>query len=198
MALVHPKMRLLRGPSEPRCWRVGDLSVICLPELRAIFSTLSPVIFFVGMTLILFVTIYASHRLLLKVEEHFDFFVNTTRRSHELKNIYAEIEGLAIEIRKERAVVERAKKRLPADPQYRYSQIASDAIHGALHRMKRSLRSLKQPDPVLKWVSERKADIPDQIETSKQGQMVIAEIAQSTTPYAILMHLDAYPMKEED
>ncbi len=46
----------------------GGDSSLGFAVFRALFSSLSPMIFFAGMTLILFVTVYACHRLMQKIE----------------------------------------------------------------------------------------------------------------------------------
>lgn len=165
---------------------------------RALFSALSPIIFFVGMTLILFVTAYACHQLMKTIGKHYDFFAGASRRSRELKHGLAEVEELGIQIRKDEAAIVRARKRLPSDPEYRFSQITSAAIADALHGMKRALRTFGETDIVKSGIFTHNGHIPEHIETREDGAEIIAEIRQATTPYAILKNLGGYPPREED
>ncbi len=165
---------------------------------RLLFSSLSPIVFFVGMTLILFVTAYACHRLMDKLGEHCDFFAGASRRSHELKQGLTEIEDLGVEIRKDEAAIARKRKRLPPDPEYRFSQIASAAIADGLHGMKRAARTLDETDIAKYEIFARKGRVPKHIETRDEASEIIAEIRQATTPYAILKNLGGYPPREEE
>lgn len=165
---------------------------------RALFASLSPMIFFAGMTLILFVTVYACHRLMTKIEERYEFFANTTKRARELQRLFAEAETRFLDIRKAQARLKILKDKLPGDPEYKFSRVASAAIGDALQRMGRALRSLDECDGVMAGVFTRKAVIPAHIETRAEGRKVITEIRHQTTPYAILKELDGFPPKEED
>lgn len=164
----------------------------------ALFASVAPVLFFAGMTLILFVTVYASHRLMVKLEEHYEFFANASRRSRELIDGIAELEELGTEIRKIEARIATARKKLPSDPEHRFAHIASAAIRDALHRMKLALRNLRAPNPLLEGVVTRKSAFPPETLERDQAARLIADIRQATTPYAILRDLDAYPPREEE
>lgn len=165
---------------------------------RGVFSGVLPMVFFSGMTLILFVSVYVCHRLMLKIEERYAFFSGATRRSKELKELFAEAEAFEIDIRKEEARLESAKAKLPGDPEQQFSRMASAAIGKALHRMTKALRSLDESDGVMAGVFARKAEIPPHIESRAEGRQIIADIRHQTTPYAILKELDGFPPKEED
>lgn len=163
-----------------------------------IMSGVSPVIFFAGMTLILFVTVYASHKLMQKIEERYDVVSGRSRRAKELKALFADAEELAVDIKKREAKLETARTKLPGDPEYAFAQLASATISEALHRMKKALRTLDGSDGLAVLGLQRKADIPAEIETRAEGRDVIAAIRHATTPYAILNELDGLPPKEED
>ena len=175
----------------------GETSFV-FSAFRALFSSIAPIVFFVGMTLILFVTAYACHRLMVKIAAHYDFFAGASRRSRVLKRGLNELETLGIDIRKQEARLARERRKLPADPEYQFSQIASAAINKALHAMKLALRGLGEVDALRLGVFERKADIPAHIETREDGMAVIAEIRDATRPYAILKNLGGYPPREEE
>jgi len=162
-----------------------------------VFSGIPPIIFFLGMTLILFVTVYVVHRLISKIEGHYEFFNNATRRSTELKHLFAEVEELILEIKTLDADLEALQKQLPRDLETRFSQIASAAIYSALHKMKKALNGLTETNVVLKMVFEQKASIPAHIKTRENGLRIIAEIQHETGPYAILNNLGSTPPKEE-
>lgn len=163
----------------------------------SVFSGIPPIIFFLGMTLILFVTIYVVHRLISKIESHYEFFINATRRSKELKQLFAEVEELIIEIKTLDTDLNALKKQLPRDLDTRFSQIASAAIYSALHVMKKALNGLTETNVVLKMVFEQKASIPAHIKTWENGLQIITEIQHATSPYAILNNLGSTPPKEE-
>lgn len=165
---------------------------------QGIFAGIVPVIFFFGMSLILFVTVYASHRLLIMIGERYDFFSGASSRSIELVQVFNEVEELGRELTRMDAWIRRAKSKLPSDPEYRFSQIASAAISSALHRMNRSLRGFDMSDDLLLAVTQRKNNVPPHIESAKDGRQQIAKIRQFTTPYAILTQLDGMAPKEED
>ncbi len=90
------------------------------------------------------------------------------------------------------------QKKLPGDPEYKFSRIVSAAISDALHRMSRALRAFDEREGFMSDVFVRKAAIPAHIKTRATGREQIADIRQATTPYAILKELDAAPPKEEN
>ena len=163
----------------------------------SIFAGIPPIIFFLGMTLILFVTVYVVHRLISKIEDHYEFFTNATRRSGELKQLSGEVDELVIKIKARDAELKALHKKLPRDLDKRFSQIASAAVYSALHNMKKALNGLGEENVVLKMVFEQKAAIPSHIKTREDGLQIIAEIRHETSPYAILKNLGAVPPKEE-
>ena len=163
-----------------------------------LLASIPPIIFFTGMTLILFVTVYASHRLMTKIEARYEFFSKTSKRAHELRRLYVEAEKQRIEIEKDEAALKSQIKKLPRDPQKSFSQIASAAIYTALHRMKKAVNSLGRTDPLIEGVFARKAAIPPHIKSRKYGHQIIAEIRHRSSPYAILKNLGGVPPKEEE
>ncbi|WP_316861070.1 hypothetical protein [uncultured Cohaesibacter sp.] len=167
-------------------------------SLGSFFSGISPIFFFAGMALTLFITVYATHRLLLMLEERYRFFSGASNRSKELKQLAARAEEIGRDIKLTEKKLATARKKLPSDPEYKFAQVSSAAIHKALHRMKKSLQSLQQSDDLIASVFTRKADIPAHIETREEGLRVIAEIRHQTTPYEILKHLGGLPPREED
>ena len=168
-----------------------------LSAFTGVFSGIPPIIFFLGMTLILFITVYVVHRLISKIEKHYEFFINATRRSKELKQLFAEVEELILEIKTLDADLDTLQKQLPRDLETRFSQIASAAIYSALHEMKKALNGLTEANVVLKKVFEQKASIPMHIKSREDGLQVIAEIQHATSPYTILNNLGSTPPKEE-
>lgn len=165
---------------------------------QGFFSGITPIIFFVGMTAILWVTVYTSHRLLGKIEERYAFLTSATRRYGELKRVFAEIEELGREIVQLDARRNRARSKLPGDPEYRFAQIASAAFSDALHRMGKALSGLDKANELLDPVVMRKGNVPPHIASQREGRRAIAELRQATTPYAILAHLDGFPAKEDE
>lgn len=169
-----------------------------LTGFGSILSGLSPVMFFAGMTFILFVTVYACHQFMKRIERLYELAFGSTRRAKDLRVLCDEADELMVDIAKREAAIATARKKLPGDPEYAYSQLASSAIGTALHRMKKSLKALDQAErfsmlPVLPTV-----DIPDDIETRAEGKQIIAAIRHATAPYAILKELDGLPPQEED
>lgn len=160
-----------------------------------VLSSLSPAVFFTGMTLLLFVTVYACHRLLVLIEERFDVVVNNSPRAKELQALYGEAEEIAVEIKQGETKHENARKRLPRDPEHKFAQVASAAITDALHRMKKALRVLEGGDDLGMLGLPRKDNIPAGM-TAKEGRKAVSEIRHATTPYAILKELDGLPPKE--
>ncbi|MBO6814526.1 MAG: hypothetical protein JJ891_06680 [Rhizobiaceae bacterium] len=175
----------------------GSTSVV-FAIFRGLFSGITPIIFFIGMTAILWVTVYASHRLLVMIEERYQFFVGARRRYGELSRIFAEIEPLCREIVSLDAKAKRARKRLPDDAEYNFSRVASAAFAQALHRMGQSLRGLDKQEASLGIILDRKPNIPEHVKNQKEGHRIIARLRQATTPYAILAHLDGFPPKDDE
>lgn len=164
----------------------------------SILSGLSPVLFFAGMTFILFVTVYACHQFMKRIEERFDVAFRSTRRAKVLRILCDDADELMVDIAKREAAIAAARKKLPGDPEHAYAQVASSAIGDALHHMKKALRTLGKSDGLAMLGLERKADIPDDIETHADGKAIVAAIRHATTPYAILKELDGLPPQEED
>ena len=167
-------------------------------SFAAIFASIPPILFFLGMTLILFVTVYVSHLLISKIEEHYEFFINATRRGNELKPLFAEIETIILEIKSIDGELEMLHQQLPRDIDKRFSQITSAAIYSALHNMKKALNGFGKTNVVLKTPFVQKANIPTHIKTREEGLQAIAEIRHATSPYAILKNLGSIPPKEEE
>ena len=165
---------------------------------QGLFAGIVPIIFFFGMSLILFVTVYASHKLLSKIEERYEFFSGASSRSKELLQVFAEADALGRELTRTEARIKRVKSKLPPDPEYRFAQVSSAAISNALLRMNKALRGFNACDDLLLAVTQRKSSVPPHIESRKDGRQIIAEIRQFTTPYAILTQMDGMAPKEED
>jgi hypothetical protein len=165
---------------------------------QGVFAGIVPVIFFFGMSLILFVTVYASHKLLSKIEERYEFFSRASPRSRELLEVFDLAEELGGELVRMEARIHRARSKLPPDPEHRFAEVASAAISKALHRMNRNLRGFDTPGGILEAVTQRKASVPPHIKSHKDGRNQIAKIRQATTPYAILIQLGGMAPKEEE
>ena len=168
----------------------------------AVFAGVPRILFFCAMSLVLFVSVYGVHMLLKKIEENFKYFHNSSKRSKELKQLGAQVDELLTEIDGIDAELEAYAVQCPPDPEKRFSQIASAAISDGLHEMKKALRSLGKNEVVLEAVIftgivRPDITVPPHIRTRAQGQQIIAEIRQDTTPYAILKNLGAMPPKEE-
>jgi hypothetical protein len=177
------------GPSQPSALVSGFGSIL---------SGLSPVMFFAGMVFILFVTVYACHQFMKRIEERWDLAFKSSRRAKELRGLCDEADALLVDIAKREAAIETARKKLPGDPEYAYSQIASSAIGDALLRMKKALKALDQSARLSMLPVTPVVDIPEDIETRNEGKRVIAAIRHATSPYAILKELDGLPPQEED
>jgi hypothetical protein len=175
----------------------GQTSSI-LSGFGAILSGLSPTMFFAGMTFILFVTVYASHVLMKQIEAAFDVAILSTRRAKEVRALCGETDRMLADIARLEGAIAMARKKLPGDPEYAFSQLASSAIRDALHAMKKALASLKRKKELDIIPVTTRVQIPDDIETPEDGKRVIAGIRQATTPYAILKELDGLPPHEED
>lgn len=194
------------GPAGPITGSIGngDLGLgpsetsPLLSGFGSILSGLSPVVFFAGMVFILFVTVYACHQFMKRIEANWDLAFKSSRRAKELRGLCDEADALLVDVAKREAAIELARKKLPGDPEYAYSQIASSAIGDALLRMKKALKALDQSDKLHLLPVRPVADIPDDIETRDDGKRVIAEIRHATSPYAILKQLDGLPPQEED
>lgn len=165
---------------------------------QGIFAGVVPAVFFIGMCLILFVTIYVSHKLLAKIEERYEFFSNASSRSKELLERFALAEQKGAELVQLDGRIRRAKSKLPRDPEHRFAEITSAAISEALHRMNRNLRGLDEPGDLLLEAVQRKESVPSHIESQKDGRRKIAEIRQASTPYAILTTLSGMAADEEE
>ena len=164
----------------------------------AVFASIPPIIFFVGMTFILFVTVYASHRLMTKIEERYEFFSASNKRSPELKQLFSKAEKLRIEIEKDEAALKSLIKKLPRDPEKRFSQIASAAIYAALHEMKKAANNLDETVPIILEIVGSEATIPPHIETREEGHRIIADIRHCTSPYAILIEFSPMPSQDKE
>jgi len=162
-----------------------------------IFAGIPPILFFLGMTLILFVTVYVSHLLISKIEKHYEFFINATRRSNELKQLFAEIENIILEIKSLDVELDALHQQLPRDIDKRFSQIVSAAIYSVLHNMKKALNGLGETNVILKMPFVQRVNIPEHIKNREDGFHIIAEIQRATSPYAILNNLGSLPPKEE-
>jgi len=167
-----------------------------------IFAGIPRILFFCAMSLVLFVSVYGVHVLLLKIEENYKHFHNSSRRSQEIKQLGVQADELLIEIDGLDAELEAYAGQCPRDLEKRFSQITSSAISDALHEMKKALRDLGKnevvlEDVILSGVVRPDIAVPPHIRTRTHGQQVIAEIRQDTTPYAILKNLGAMPPKEE-
>ena len=160
-----------------------------------LLAGIGPIIFLLGMTMILFVTVYASHYLMIRIEQYHGDIVRIPRRAKELRLLYTDIEAIWREIHREEVALKAAQKKLPGDPERRFSQLASAAIGDALHRMKQSLKAFNMDDALIKGIFERKAIVPDEIDSREQGLEIIAEIRHATSPRAILKELDGYPTR---
>ena len=169
-----------------------------LTGFGALLSGLSPIMFFAGMTFILFVTVYACHQFMKRIEERWDVAFRSSRRAKELRALCDEADGLLVDIAGHEAAIETVRKKLPGDPEYAYSQLASSVIGDALLRMKKALKSLDQSERLSLLPVRPMVDIPEDIESRAEGRRVIAAIRHATTPYAILKELDGLPPQEED
>ena len=164
-----------------------------LTGFGAILSGLSPVLFFAGMVFILFVTVYACHQFMKRIEERWDLAFKSSRRAKELRALCDEADALLVDMAAREAAIATARKKLPGDPEYAYSQIASSVIGDALQRMKKALKSLDQSERLSLIPVRATVDIPDEIDSRAEGKRVIAAIRHATTPYAILKELDGLP-----
>ncbi|MFN3226829.1 MAG: hypothetical protein ACE360_11340 [Hyphomicrobiales bacterium] len=169
-----------------------------LSGFGSILSGLSPVLFFAGMTFILFVTVYACHQFMKRIEARFDTAFNSTNRAKELRGLCDEADAMMVDIAKREAAIATARKKLPGDPEYAFCQLASSALGDALLRMKKALRSLDHSKRLSMIPVRATVEIPEEVETRAQGKQIIADICQATTPYAILKELDGLPPQEED
>lgn len=169
-----------------------------LSLLRSFFSEISPIFFFTGMALTLFITVYATHRLLCMLEERYRFVFGTSNRAKELKAYVIQADKINRQIKLTEKKLMAMRKKLPSDPEYKFAQITSAEIHRTLHRMKLSLRSLQEADDVIASVFARKATIPAYINTREEGLKSIKEIRHQTTPYEILKHLGGLPHGKEN
>ncbi len=163
-----------------------------------LFSSIPPIIFFLGMTVILFVTVYACHRLMTKIEERYEFFMRDRGRARDIKALIPQIEAMRAEIEAREAARKSLIKKLPRDAEKRFSQIASAEIHAALHRMKKSVNGLSESDELMDGIFQRKAALPPHIKTREQGLEIIADIRHRTSPYAILIDLSYMPPEDEE
>lgn len=169
-----------------------------LSGFGALLAGLSPTVFFAGMVFILFVTVYASHQLMKRIETEFDIAVLSTKRAKEVRALCDISDELMADIAAREAAIASARKKLPGDPEYAFSQLASSAIGDALHVMKKALPSLKRKHELRIIPITTRLQIPDEIETAEEGKRVIAAIRHATTPFAILKQLDGLPPQEED
>lgn len=176
----------------------GNHTSAVFAAFRGFLSGVTPIVFFTGMAAILWVTVYTSHRLLTKIEERYKYFSGAARRYRALKRVFAEADDAGRVIIQLDSRLNRARSKLPGDPEYRFAQIASAAFADALHRMAKGLRGLGKTNELFDPHWERSDRVPEHIATTKDGQRVIASLRQATTPYAILAHLDGLPVKDEE
>ncbi len=162
--------------------------------------TLPPILFFFAMGFGLILTFYASHRILVRLEEHYEIFSHASNRPQEVGKLVASFDALCKAHGKLFAQRQRQIKKLPRDPEMAFARIVSAGVHKELHQHKLSLRHFSKPadDDVLIEALARKSDLPDDIKTREMGQQRLAEIKDAMRPFAVLAALDAIPPKDEE
>lgn len=169
-----------------------------LAAFRSLLGTISPIIFFFGFCFILYVTVYLSHWLMTRIGQHYDFFHNASDRSKVLKAALKTLDALLIELRRMDVAIEQARRKLPADPEQSFSQIAAAEMRSATHEMTLAARWIGKTNELFRDIGGMKVNIPDHIKTREEAMQVIAAILHVTNPYSILTYLGGLPPREED
>lgn len=162
-----------------------------------IFASVSPIVFFIGMTLVFFVSVFVVDRLLARMKVHYAFFSHASGRATKVKAKCAGAHEIVDAIDRLDARENRLRKKHPVDLDDSFSRIASSHIAAALHDMRRPLNAIDHEDAIMGTVLARDGQVPPHITGKRQGLNKIREIQHETSPYGVLKHLGCVPPKEE-